>query len=139
MQFHTSIFKFFLVVGYMGFKALGAPQGINLIDGLVGNDYPPLFTSVHSAECKDINQGTYMCCGLLVNGGFAVVQALAAAAHYPLTLNTINGLSCLQEPKECKAPLHRVCCQVIALQPAASLYCSEIGNPRPLELLPGIL
>jgi hypothetical protein len=67
----------------------------SLLSGIVGNTEPPLMTIVHSPECKDLNDGTAMCCDAQLDGGNPLVQSLAALAHYPLTKDTINGITCM--------------------------------------------
>jgi hypothetical protein len=70
----------------------------SLLSGLVGNTEPPLMTTVHSPECKNLNDGTAMCCDAQLDGGNPLVQSLAAlmASHvrslFRLCVNSILEL-----------------------------------------------
>ena len=70
-------------------NALLAALGLN---GLVGIGPPPLETTIHSPECANTNNGTYLCCESTFNGDMPIVVAASAATDYPLTENSINGL-----------------------------------------------
>lgn len=57
---------------------------------------PPsiLLTTDISPQCKNTNNGTYLCCATTVNGGFPLVAAAAKLADYELPANTVNGIVC---------------------------------------------
>jgi hypothetical protein len=62
------------------------------LNGVVGNGTPPLATNIHSVECANTNNGTYVCCQDTYNGGSNLVLKLSALSEYPITKNSINGL-----------------------------------------------
>jgi hypothetical protein len=108
MKFFTSVILLFTLLTTS--LALPAAPKFNLVDwllgelglnGLVGNGTPPLATTIHSPECANINNGTYLCCQSTFNGDLPIVVDASAATNYPLTKNSINGLV------DCKFPLSR--------------------------------
>jgi hypothetical protein len=77
----------------------GLPNLTNLLletlglNGVVGiGAIPILETTVHSPECANLNNGTYVCCESTFNGDLPIVVEASALTDYPLTKNSINGL-----------------------------------------------
>lgn len=75
------------------------PKDIPIIGGVtgIGNGPPPefLMTKNPSEECRPINNGAHLCCDATLNGGNALVQALAELVNYDLNPNAVNGVACM--------------------------------------------
>ena len=99
MKFLTSITLLCtLITTSFALPAEAPPNLLNAVlealglNGLVGNGVEPLPTTVHSPECADLNNGTYVCCQSTFNGGMPIIEEASALTDYPITKNTINGL-----------------------------------------------
>jgi len=143
LRSHLALLTFIIIPA--SFSRPNPDPQLDLINHLTGHGTPPLMTMSPSPQCLALNQGTIQCCSAIFDGGNPAVQFLAKVAGYQLTKNTINGLFCelcppnysgqerkknsadrvggigQQEIAECRAPMHKLCCQVVALVQLFSL------------------
>ncbi|KAI1385637.1 uncharacterized protein F4822DRAFT_350050 [Hypoxylon trugodes] len=106
-------------------QQLGPLQAVVDVLEAIGSAPPPeiIWTPSPSPECAAINQGELQCCQGSLAGDLPLIQFLAAVYGYKLNPNDVNGILCNDNLATC--PGVKVCCQVTALNPLASLYCQD--------------